>query len=310
MDMGGPHGGENGEEHTTSGTRVPLRAGREDVARRGWDFVAVHGQALQQRTDEHVVHPGEQPEPRRDQRVEQPGLHLPPRPVQQRDHPAAQPLRRVDRRWRLAGAPRPRGGLVVDRGVDATGLQDRDRDARDVAGLLLQHADEPELAPLGGDVAAHQRHRDLAEQRVDDDEASLPLLPEHRQHDPREGGGAVHRRLDDGLEHLARDVLDPSVGHHLRGMDDGVEPPEPPHGVLDRGAQRVLVGDVGGVHEHLRGAVGPGLVGGVVQRLRAPGDEHEPDAAGGQLQGGRAANATGGTGDQHDLGAGRRRLRG
>ena len=281
---------------------VALRLGLEDVALGRRDVVVRDRHALQQRPDQDVEDPRHQPEAGRDQRVEQPRLHDPARagPSVDSDR-AGHPLRRVHRRRRPARAAGPRRGLEVDRGVDAAGLHGRDRDAGLVAGLLLQHADQPELAPLGGHVAAQQRGRDVAQQRVDDDEVPGPLLPEHRQDDAGDVRRAVHGDVDDLLVDLPGHVLDPAVGHHLGGVDDDVEAAELLDRGVDGGPDRVLVGDVGRADDDGRGAGRPRLGGGLLQRLPAAGDEDQAGAAAGQLDRRRAADAAGGAGDENRL---------
>ena len=88
---------------------------------------------------------------------------------------AGDPLGGDDGAGGRALAPGVRRGLGVDRGVHGAGGDQAHVDARLLAQLELQRADQAELAPLGGDVGAHRGDGDLAEQRVDHDQGAAAL---------------------------------------------------------------------------------------------------------------------------------------
>ncbi len=182
---------------------------------------------------------------------------------------------RADRRRRGRVHARGVDGVVVDRGVDAAGRHVDDAQPATVDVLDHQLPGERPHAPLADDVRRHLRDRDVAQQRADDHEHPAVLVA-HDGHDvASQVGGAGQVRCQHPVEHLGRDLLDPSVGDLPGAVGDAVEPVVLGQHPFHEQGHLGVVGDVG--RHHLRRG-GPGLAalaGDLVELRLGARDEHE-----------------------------------
>ena len=238
----------------------------------------VLGGHLEQRVDEGVVDDRHRVEPEADDVVGDPDLAAVPAAVGDGQHPARDGLRGRHRERRHPDGVAVRRGLLVDRGVHATRRDVAEPDPGAVPVVDPQLADQPPDAPLAQHVRRHVRHRDVPDQRPDQDEAARLLVAQHRQHVAGEVDRTVQVRGEDAVEDLGGDVLDPAVRDDPRVADHDVDPAVLGDHLGDGGTDVVVVPHVRGQHERRRGPGAGAQVGdpGRARRGRGRGARRGP----------------------------------
>ena len=111
---------------------------------------------------------------------------------------------------------------------------------------------------------------------------------------------AVQVSIDDPAEVLQGQVGEGGEHGHGGVVDPDVDAAEAVDGGGGQPFHRLRIGHVGGNGERVSGASPPALLSGGLQRLPAPGRNHDPGALAGKGERGRLPNPAGGAGNHDD----------